>query len=176
MEYLGIPARGGAEAELSEYLYHGCVLRQNFCHQFLYSGIARDLDEMTHQDRADASSLPGIDDDKCHLGLSRFKDNVSAAADDDLAAGFLRQRYKCDMILEIDVHEKRALLVREVALHCEEATLQRLRAGLSDRGEHVSLILAPESADFDLAAVPEKLSCSVVGGLGHWGSFAGKQG
>src|SRR5580704_7251101 len=119
---------------------------------------------MTHQDRADASSLPGLEDD------------VSAAGDDDLAAGFLCERDKRDMVFEIDVHEKRALLVREVALHCEEATLQRLRAGLSDRSEHVSLIFSPKSPDFDLAAFVEKLTCSVAASLRHLASCVGKQG
>src|SRR5580700_4676231 len=116
---------------------------------------------MTHQDRADATTLPGIDDDERHLRAPRFEDDVSAAPDDDLAICFLRERDKRDMILEIDVHEKGALLVREVTLHCEEATLQRLSAGLSDRSEHVSLILPPKSPDFDLAAFAEKLTCSV---------------
>src|SRR5882672_8941673 len=131
---------------------------------------------MTHQDRADAASLPGIDDDKRHLGPSRLEDNIPAAADDDLVAGFLCERDNRDMIFEIDVHEEGAFLVREVALHDEEATLQRLRAGLSDRSEHVSLILPPKSPDFDLAAVAEKLAGSVVGGLRHCGSCTGKQG
>ena len=173
MERLGIPVRGGAEAELSEYFNHGDVLGQNFCCQFLQSGIARDLDEMTHQDRADATSLPGIDDDKRHLGAPRLEDNVPAAPDDDLAAGFLCERDNCDMILEIDVHEESALLVREVALHCEEATLQRLGAGLSDRSEHISLILSPKRADVDLAAFAEELACSVADSLRHWVSCAG---
>jgi hypothetical protein len=57
-----------------------------------------------------------------------------------------------------------------MALHDKETTLQRLRAGHADRGEHVSLILSPKRADFDLATVAEKLACSVVVGLGHWGS------
>ena len=162
MDRLGVSARGGLEAELSEYFYHRGVFGQNFCRQFLQSGIARDLDEMTHQDRADAASLPGIDDDKCHLGPPRLENNVPAASGDDLAAGFLCERDNRDMILEIDVHEEGALLVREVALHDEEATLQRLCAGPFDRSEHVGFILPPERADFDLAAVAEKLACSVV--------------
>src|SRR5207245_2607275 len=66
-------------------------------------------------------------------------------------------------------------LVREVALHDEEAALQRLCAGLSDRSEHVSLILPPERADFDLAAVAEKLACGVVDSLGHCASWVGKK-
>ena len=61
MECLRVSARGGLEAELSEYFYHRGVFGQNFCRQFLQPGIARELDEMTHQDRAEASSLPGID-------------------------------------------------------------------------------------------------------------------
>src|SRR5882762_3251276 len=131
---------------------------------------------MTHQDRADAASMPGIDDDKCHLGPSRLEDNISAAADDDLAAGFLCERDNCDMIFEIDVHEEGAFLIREVTLHDKEATLQRLRAGLSDRSEHVGLILPLKRADFDLAAVAEKLARSVGDGLRHWSSCADKQG
>src|SRR5882724_4035023 len=133
MECLRIPARGGAEAELSEYLYHRCVLGQNFCRQFLQPGIVCDLDEVTHQDRADAAALPGIDDDKCHLGSSRLEDNVPAAAADDLASGFFCERDNRDMIFEIDVHEEGAFLVRKVALHDKEATLQRLLDGLTDR-------------------------------------------
>src|ERR1700704_427601 len=175
MECLGISAWGGAEAELSEYFYHRGVFGQDFCHQFLQSGVACDLDEMTHQDRADAAALPYIDDDKCHLGPPRLENNVPAAADDDLAAGFICKRDNRDMIFEIDVHEEGALLVREVALHDEEAALQRLCAGLSDRSEHVSLILPPERADFDLAAVAEKLASGVVDSLGHWASWVGKQ-
>src|SRR3989440_12984157 len=92
MECLGIPARGGAEAEHSEYLYHRCVFRQNFCRQFLQSGVACDLDEMTHQDRPDTAALPCIDDDKCHLGPPPLESNVPAAADDDLPVGFICKR------------------------------------------------------------------------------------
>src|SRR6185369_10173363 len=72
------------------------------------------------------------------------------------------------MILEIDVHEVGALLVGEMALHDEEATLERLGARLADRGEHVSLILPPKCADVDLAAVAEMLVGGVVDRLGHW--------
>ena len=79
------------------------------------------------------------------------------------------------MIFKIDIQEEGALLIREVAFHDEEAALQRLCAGLSDRSEHIGLILPPESADFDLAAVAEKLACSVVDSLGHWASWVGKQ-
>ena len=73
---------------------------------------------------------------------------------------------------EIDVHEEGALLVREVALHDEEATLERLCAGLSDRSAHVRFIRPPKRADFDRAAVAEELACGVVGGLGHRASCA----
>src|SRR5437879_548486 len=175
MERLGIPTRGGAEAELSEYLYHRCVFRQNFCRQFLQSGVACDLDEMTHQDRPDTAALPCIDDDKCHLGPPRLESNVPAAADDDLAVGFICKRDDRDMVFEIDVHEEGTLLIREVALHDEEASLQRLCAGLSDRSEHIRLVLPPERADFDLAAVAEKLARSVVDSLGHRTSWVGNK-
>src|SRR5258708_16224361 len=131
---------------------------------------------MTHQDRADAAALPCIDDDKCHLGPPRLENNVPPDAADDLAAGLIGKRDNRDMIFKIDVQEEGALLIREVAFHDEEAALQRLRAGLSDRSEHVSLILPPKSPDFDLAAVAEKLAGSVVGGLRHCGSCTGKQG
>src|ERR1700704_6050002 len=170
MECLGISAWGGAEAELSEYFYHRGVFGQDFCHQFLQSGVACDLDEMTHQDGADAAALPYIDDDKCHLGPPRLENNVPAAADDDLAAGFICKRDNRDMIFEVDVQEEGALLVREVALHDEEAALQRLCAGLFDRSDPIGLVLRPECADFDLAAVAEKVACSVVDSLGHWAS------
>jgi hypothetical protein len=99
------------------------------------------------------------------------EDDVSAAASDDLAAGFLRERDECDMVFKIDVHEKSALLVREVALHCKETALQRLCAGLFDRGEQVSFILPSKSPDLDLASVAKKLARSIVGGIRHWGSY-----
>src|SRR5260221_3604425 len=175
MECLGISARGGHEAELSEYFYHRGVFGQDFCRQFRQSDVACARDEMTNQDRADAAALPCIDDDKCHLGPPRLENNVPAAADDDLAAGFIGKRDNRDMIFKIDVQEEGALLIREVAFHDEEAALQRLCAGLSDRSEHVSLILPLESADFDLAAIAEKLACNVVDRLGHWTSWVGKQ-
>src|SRR5258708_28271735 len=133
MECLGILARGEAEAEFSEYSYHRGVFGQDFCRQFLQSGVACDPDEMTHQDRADAAALPCIDDDKCHLGPPRLENDVPAAADDDLAGGFICKHDNRDMIFEIDVQEESALLLRKVALHDEEATLQRLCAGLFDR-------------------------------------------
>src|ERR1700726_4602515 len=127
---------------------------------------------MAHQDRADATSLPGVDDDKRHLGSSRLEDDIPAASDDGLAVGFICQRDDRDMILEIDVHEEGALLVREVVLHDEETALHRLWACLSDLSEHVGLILLPKSADFDWTAVAKKLECGVVGGLRHWASCA----
>src|SRR3981081_3368832 len=162
MECLGISAWGRAEAELPKYFYNRGFFGQNFCRQLLQSGVACDLDEMTHQDRADAAALPCIDDDKCHLGPPRLENNVPAPSDDELAAGFICKRDNRDMIFKIDVQEEGALLIREVAFHDEEAALQRLCAGLSDRSEHVSLILPPASADFDLAAVAEKLASGAV--------------
>src|SRR5438034_196317 len=43
MECLGISARGGGEAEFSEYFYHRGVFGQDFCRQLLQSGVACDL-------------------------------------------------------------------------------------------------------------------------------------
>ena len=67
---------------------------------------------------------------------------------DNLAAGFLRERDNRDMIFEVDIHEEGALLLREVALHDEEAALQRLCAGPFDRSEHVGLILRAGARGF----------------------------
>src|SRR6187549_2848023 len=106
MDGLEIPTRARLEAEFSEYRYHRLVFWQDLRSQFLQSGIARDLDEMAHQDRADAASLPGVDDDKRHLGAPRLEDNVPAAPDDGLAACLLRECHDCDVIFEIDVHEE----------------------------------------------------------------------
>src|SRR5258708_35862636 len=123
MECLGSSAWGGAEGELSEYSYHRGVFGQDFCRQFLHSGVACDLDEMTHQDRADAAALPCIDDDKCHLGPPRLENNVPAAAADDLAAGFIGNRDNRDMIFKIDVQEEGSLLILEASFTVEEAAL-----------------------------------------------------
>ena len=92
MDCLGVPPRDRLEAEFSEYFQHPCVSGQDFRRQFLQSGIARDLDEMAHQDRADALSLPGIDDDKGHLGSPRLEDDIPAGSDDGLAVRSIRQR------------------------------------------------------------------------------------
>ena len=61
---------------------------------------------MTHQNRTDASSLPTIDDDKCHFRPPGLKDDVPATPDDDLTTGFLCECDNRDVILEIDVHEE----------------------------------------------------------------------
>ena len=124
MQRLRISARGGRESELFKYFSHRDVLGQNLSRQFLQSGFARKPGQMTHQDRADATSLPGIDNDKCHLGPPGLEDNVPAASGNHLTAGFLCDRDNRDMVLEIDVHEEGALLLREVAFHDEEAALQ----------------------------------------------------
>jgi len=153
MDRLRLGVEDGLEAELGEYSQHRRVFGQNFRCQFLQSGSPSDFDEMTHQNRADASRLPGIDDDKGHLGPPGRKDNVSSTPDDDLSVRFPGEDDKGDMIFEIDVHEEGAFLVGEVTLRREEAPLQRLRAGLPDSSEHVGLILRPKRSDFDRAAV-----------------------
>ena len=162
MERLGVSVRCGPEAELFEYFPHRSVLGQNLSRQFLQSGIVRKPGEMTHQHRADASSLPGIDDHKCHLGPPGLEDNVPAASGNHLAAGFFCERDNRDMVFKINVHEEGALSLREVTLHEEEAALQLLRSCPIDLIEHVGVIFSPESADFDLAAVAQQLACGVV--------------
>ena len=91
MQRLRISARGGREPEFFKYFSHRDVLGQNLSRQFLQSCIARKPDQMTHQDRADASSLPGIDDDKCHFGPPGLEDDVPTASGNHLTAGFLRE-------------------------------------------------------------------------------------
>jgi hypothetical protein len=44
---------------------------------------------------------------------------------------------------EIDIHEKRDLLVREAALGNKKAALKRLDAGTVDRCEHVVPVVWP---------------------------------
>jgi hypothetical protein len=124
MDRSRISLRSVPEAEFSEHFEHRGVLGQNFRRQFLQSGIPGDLDEMTHQHRADPASLPGIDDDERHLGPSGLKNNVTTAPDDNRTAIFRRECNKGDMILEVNIHKEIALFLREVALHRKEATLK----------------------------------------------------
>jgi hypothetical protein len=139
------------------------------------SRIASDLDEVTHQDGADASSLPGINDDERHLGPPQLEDDVSPTSDNYLPAGLLCQRHQRDMIAEVDVHEESALLIREMALHREEAALQRFRAGLCLSSEHRGLVLRPKGPDFDRAAVTEAFQRAVVGSVRHGALLPGGQ-
>src|SRR3954468_4823719 len=130
---------------------------------------------MAHQERTDAAALPGIDHHEGHLRPPGLKDDISTSAYQDLSACVLYERHQGGMILEIDVHEESALLLREVALHHEEATLQRLHAGLFDRSKHVRFIFQPECADFNRAAVSEKFARGVADSLWHGPSCAGKR-
>lgn len=160
-----VPGRG--KSELSKYSYHCRVFGQNLCRQLLQAGVAREDDKMTHQDGADPSALPSVNDDKCHLGSPWLEDDVSAAADDDLLVRLICERDDCDMIYEINLCEEGALTFREMTLHREEATLQRLSARFSDRREHVSLVLPTNGPNFDSAAIAEDFTRGMVRDCRH---------
>lgn len=60
MDRLRVAVRGRLEIIFAEHLQHCGVLRQNFRDQFVTSGIARDLDQVVHQDRTDPAPLQVI--------------------------------------------------------------------------------------------------------------------
>jgi len=124
------------------------------------------------------SSLPGIDDDKCHLGpVPARRQCTDPAADDDLggpasSAGARQSRH--DFLKSMSM-KKAAFLVREVALHDKKATLQRLRAGLTRPLRACQPHPPAEERGFRFGwPSAEKLACSVGDGLRHWPSCADK--
>src|SRR5262249_16249122 len=104
--------------------------------------IASDRKQMAHESRRYSLALIGIDNDERQLGLARLRDDVTSSTGDHWAAVF-ELRNQRNVIGEIDIHEKRNLLVREPAVRDEETALQRLHAGAVDRCEHVVPIVRP---------------------------------
>ena len=129
--------------------------------------MIRELDEMAHQHRADPARLPGIDHHEGHLGPPGREDDISAAADDDLAAGLLGEYRQRHVVAEVDVQKERTLLVGEMALHHEEPALQRLGAGLLQRRQHVGFVIRPERSNFDRPTVARMFVGDVVGEIRH---------
>src|SRR5439155_20200313 len=129
--------------------------------------LAGDDIEVAHQQRAYALPLIIVDHDKGDLGLAGLDDDVASAADDALAPILLGERDQGHMIGEVDIHKEGDFFLREAALERKETSSQRLRACTADRGEHVVLVVGPQRADFDIAAVAHAPGRGVVGWCGH---------
>jgi hypothetical protein len=75
---------------------------------------------------------------------------------------FIDLRDERDMVFEIDVEEEGQLLLREALLWREKAPLERLRAGPSDRREHLGPVIGTKCANFDWTPVAEALERRIV--------------
>jgi hypothetical protein len=58
-------------------------------------------------------------------------------------------------------------LLRETLLWREKASLQRLRAGSSDRREHLGSVIGTKRADFNRTTVAKMLDGRIIGGSRH---------
>jgi hypothetical protein len=112
-------------------------------------------------------TLVGIDHHESYLGLAGPDNDIASATDDRRRFVFVDLRDQRDMIFEIDVEKKRQLLLRETLLWREKASLQRLRAGSSDRREHLGSVIGTKRADFNRTTVAKMLDGRIVGGSRH---------
>jgi hypothetical protein len=74
---------------------------------------------------------------------------------------------KRDMTFEIAIQEESLLPLRKAFLWYEEAPTERLRAGSSNRREHVGPVIWTERADFDRTTVAKTLDGHIVGESRH---------
>src|SRR5271166_612600 len=109
------------------------VVGQDVGDEFLQARLAGKRRDMAHQRRADAPAVIRIDDRERDLRDARLHDDIATAADDRRPAVFVGYRHQRDMFDEIDIEEVVGLLLRELALHCKEAMVERFLAHPGER-------------------------------------------
>lgn len=124
MPYAGILRRFEAEAKRLEEFQHRCVFRQNFRSELLQSGFTRYRDEMTQERRSDALSLILVNHDKGQFGPALLRDDIASSSRDHGPAVLVDLRDQSYVIVKIDVHKERKLLLGEPALGHEKAALE----------------------------------------------------
>ena len=108
---------------------------------------------MLHQCRADALPLILVDHDEGHFGAAGLHDDVTSTPDDDGSNVLFHASHQSDMAHEVDVHEERDLLVREIAFCRKETAVKGLAAGAADRRRELIAIVRAQRTDFDRAAI-----------------------
>src|SRR6478609_10702190 len=122
---------------------------------------------MVRQQPANAASLPGIDHDESCFGPSRLEYDIATTADDHAAARLFRARNQRHVVSEIGFHEESAFPFGKMTLRHKEAALERLSAGLLERGKHVGLVLGTKRPDIDQSSVAKSLLAAVICGIRH---------
>src|ERR1700676_2554169 len=117
---------------------------------------------MAHQDRSNALALIGIDHDESDFGLAWLDDDKSSSARDNRMSIFIDLRNERDMGFEVDVQEEGQFRFGKALLWREEASLKRLHADASDRGEHIGPVRGTKRTDFDRTAVTKLLEGRII--------------
>ena len=154
---VGLTLRSEGEPAFGEHLQHRVVLRQDVGDQLPEPGAAGNPGEMAHQGRTDPLSLIRIDDGEGYLGLPGSQDDVACTADDHRPASLLHQGDEGHVIDEVDVQEVGRFLLREAALHGEEAAVEGLAAGAADRGQEFGPVILSEGPDLDPTSIAKRL-------------------
>src|SRR5215831_18010423 len=132
MHDLGLALHAKREPAVLEYFQHRHVIRQDLRDQFLEPGSPGNRGEMMHECCAEALPLVLVDHSESDLGLSRLHDDVTCAARDHGAAGFVNDSDQRHVVDEVDVQEKLDFRLRKVSFYRKEATVKGLRAAAGD--------------------------------------------
>ena len=154
---VGLTLRSEGEPALRKHRRHCVVLWQDVGDQLPEPGAAGNPGEMAHQGRTDPLSLIRIDDGEGYLGLPGLQDDVTCTADDHRPAGLLHHGDEGHVIDEVDVEEVGRFLLREAALHIEEAAVEGLEAGAADRGQEFGPVILSEGPDIDPTSIAKRL-------------------
>ncbi len=169
------------EPALREHLEHAVVLAEDVRLELGDAVGARDRHQVLEEQRADPASLVLVGDGERHLGARRRRavvDRVVAAdADDALAVALDERRDQADVAHEVELGEAGELLGRQLLLRTEEAKMDRLDAQTAEVLSQPVLVVRPDGADQDRAAVAEDLLRRVVAGItGHRSWLVGRVG
>ena len=116
------------ESAFAKHRQHRSVLWQDFGNQALKAALARDHDEVSQQSRSDSFSLIFVGDREGHLGSTRLRGDIPAAADDGVLAALVERGDERHMFGEINVDEEIDFLLAEAALGAKETAIKRLGA------------------------------------------------
>ena len=139
---------------------HGVVLAEHVGLELLDVVGAGDLRQMLEQHRADAAPLMRVGDRERNLGAPRLaghgvEEGVAADADDLLVGAVAQRRHQRHAIAEVELGELAQLVVGQARLHPEEAEIDRARAQPAEVIEQAGLVVGPNGAHVDRAAVAQ---------------------
>ncbi len=156
---LGLALHAKWESTFLEHFQHRAIVGQDFSNQFLESSFSGNRGEVMHEGRAETLPLILIDHGESDLGLSRLHDDVTGAARDHGPAAFVNDCDQCDVIDEIDIHEKGDFGFGEAAFYREETAVKRLSAATTDCFDKIGPVVRSKRADFDAASIVQRLEC-----------------